>query len=271
MDSKFQNNERRRILLKPQTDLTIDVIIDGEDGLPPVVLLPSSMRTSDDFDDVAQQIAEAGYLVLRPQPRGLGLSHGSLENLTLHILAGDVATTIRELGQSRPAIIVGHAFGHYVARVAGLDHPELVRGIVIAAGEQRYQNDSTLVVSLEHAANDALPREERLQHLYHAFFAAGNDASEWLTGWHPEIRPAYRDAGKTPPKTEWWPVSKSPLLDLQAAQDPWRPPQSRNELQDAIGNLVTVQLIEGASHALFPEQPEKVASAIVNWIKSLPL
>ncbi|CAF1327568.1 unnamed protein product [Adineta steineri] len=269
MTMKSRNCERRRVLLKPQIDLTLDVIVNGEDGLPPVILLPSSMRDSGEFEDVAQYIAKAGYLVLRPQPRGFGASRGSLENLTLHVLADDVATTIRDLGKGYPAVIIGHAFGHYVARVTDLDYPELVRGVVIAAGEQRYQNDSTLVVSLERAADVKLPREERLKHLYHAFFTADSDASVWLTGWHPELRPVYRDAGRIPSKSEWWPVSHSPILDLQAAQDPWRPLQSRNELKDALHSLVTIQLIEGASHSLFPEQPKMVADAIINWIKTL--
>jgi pimeloyl-ACP methyl ester carboxylesterase len=141
-------------------------------------------------------------------------SRGPLENLTLYTLADDVAITIRELGNGNRAVIVGHAFGHYVARVTDLDHPELVRGIVIAAGEQRYQNDSSLVISLDQASNASLPRDERLKNLYHAFFVLSSDASVWLTGWHPELRSVYRDAAKSPPKSEWWPVSHAPILDL---------------------------------------------------------
>ncbi|UJR11428.1 hypothetical protein I4U23_015608 [Adineta vaga] len=262
------SQQRRRVLLTPQIDLTLDVIIDGEDGLPPVIILPSSQRGSNEFNHVAERIAKAGYLVLRPQPRGIGNSRGSLENLTLHILANDIAITIRELGRGYPAVIIGHAFGHYVARVTDLDHPHLVRGIVVAAGEQQYQNDSSLTVSLERVANATIPEDERLVHLYHAFFAPNSNASVWLTGWHPELRPAYRSAGKIPSKTEWWPVSHSPILDLQAAEDPWRPFWSRNELKDVLNSLVTVRVIEAASHALFPEQPEQVADAIIDWMKT---
>jgi pimeloyl-ACP methyl ester carboxylesterase len=270
MNSNLTHSQRRRVLLTPSIDVTIDVIVDGQDELlPVVVLLPSSMRSSDDFDDVAERIANAGYLVVRPQPRGMDDSHGPFENFTLHTLADDVATTIRELGNGHRAVVVGHAFGHYVARVTDLDHSQLVRGIVIAAGEQRYQNDSSLVISLEQASNSSLPQDERLKHLYHAFFVPSSDATVWLTGWHPELRSVYREAAKTPPKSEWWPVTHAPILDLQAAEDPWRPVQSRNELKDALGNLVTVQVIEGASHSLFPEQPDKVADAIVNWIATL--
>ena len=104
----------------------------------------------------------------------------------------------------------------------------------------------------------------------HAFFAPGNDPEPWLEGWHPELRVAYRQAGAVPPKDLWWPVSHAPILDLQGADDPWRPPASRNELKDVLGAKVTVQVIPRASHALLPEQPAAVAEAIVAWTRALP-
>ena len=133
----------------------------------------------------------------------MGDSCGPLENFTLHSLADDIATKIRQLGNGHRAIIVGHAFGHYIARLTDLDYPELVRGVIIAAGEQRYQNDSSLVFSLEQASNETLSRDERLKHLYHAFFAPTSDATVWLTGWYSTLRPIYRNTAKIPSKNEW--------------------------------------------------------------------
>jgi len=109
---------RSRVLLHNGA-AQIDVIVEGDGDA--IVLLPSSQRGSEDFDDVAQRIAAAGHRVLRPQPRGIGASNGALHDLTLHALASDVAVTIRELGGGR-AIVVGHAYGHYVARVTDLDY-----------------------------------------------------------------------------------------------------------------------------------------------------
>ena len=73
-------------------DVRIDVIAEGAGPL--VVLLPSSSRDSEDFDAVAAGIAAAGFRVLRPQPRGMLGSRGPLVGLTLHDLAGDVASVI---------------------------------------------------------------------------------------------------------------------------------------------------------------------------------
>ncbi|UUX95012.1 hypothetical protein [Aquabacterium sp. J223] len=44
----------------------VDVRIDGRG--PAVVLLPSSLRDSLDFDPLARRLAGAGFRVLRPQP-----------------------------------------------------------------------------------------------------------------------------------------------------------------------------------------------------------
>jgi pimeloyl-ACP methyl ester carboxylesterase len=258
----------RSHVLLPHDGAQIEVIVDGEGDA--VVLLPSSQRGSDDLDPVAERIATAGYKVLRPQPRGIGKSTGSLENLTLHVLAADVAATIKALGNGR-AVVVGHAYGHYVARVTDLDHPALVRGVVMAAaGSASATSAPALPKALDVAADVRQPKAARLAALQLAFFAPGNDPRAWLDGWHPELAKAYRAAAKVPARATWWPVTHAPVLDLQAADDPWRPVDSRQEVVDALGAKASVVVVPNASHALFPEQPRAVAEAIVKWIATLP-
>lgn len=259
--------ERSHVLL-PHGGAQIDVIVEGQGDA--VVLLPSSQRGSDDFDAVAERIAAAGYRVLRPQPRGIGKSTGDLKNLTLHALAADVAATIRALGGGR-AVVVGHAYGHYVARVTDLDYPGLVRGVVMAAaGSAGATSAPTLPAALDIAADPRQPDADRLAALRLAFFAPGSQPEAWLDGWHPHLAAAYRAAAKTPARSAWWPVTHAPVLDLQAAADPWRPLSSRREVADALGAKASVVVIPNASHALFPEQPAAVAAAIVTWMARLP-
>ena len=257
--------ERHRVLLA-DGPARIDVIVEGRG--PAVVMLPSSQRDSEDFDDVAARLAAAGFTVLRPQPRGMGRSTGPMQSLSLRLLAADVAATVRQLGDGR-AVLVGHAFGHFVARVVDLDHPALVRGVVVAGGAAR-TFPAGMAQSLATASDPTQPREARLRGLRHPFFAPGNGPEPWLAGWHPELRAAYREAGTVPAKDLWWPVSHAPILDLQGAEDPWRPAGSRNELKEVLGSKVTVQVIPRASHALMPEQPAAVAEAIAAWARTLP-
>jgi pimeloyl-ACP methyl ester carboxylesterase len=247
-------------------NVEIEVIVDG-DG-PAVVLLPSLARDSEDYDAVASGLAAAGYRVLRPQPRGVGRSKGPMIKVTLHDFARDVAEVVKQLGAGR-AVVLGHAYGNWVARITAVDYPQLVRGVVIAAAAAK-QYAPELTVAVTKAGDLTLPDAERLAALRYAFFAPGHDASVWLGGWHPEIRDSQRAAVAAVRQDEWWSGGSAPLLDLQAAQDPFKPEGKRNEMKDEFGNRVTVIVIPNASHALMPEQPDAVVEALTGWIKDLP-
>ena len=257
--------ERRTELVR-YGDVQVEVVMDGAG--PTVVLLPSLARDSDDYDAVAEGLAAAGFLVLRPKPRGIGRSSGPMTNITLHDLARDVAEAVAKLGGGR-AVVVGHAFGNWVARMTAADHPTLARGVVIAAAAAKsYPPELSKAVTA--AGNPALSRDERLAALRLAFFAPGNDPTVWLDGWHPEIRDSQRAAVAAVRQDEWWSGGSAPLLDLQAAEDPFKPEAKRNEMKDEFGARVTVAVIPRASHALIPEQPQAVVAALVGWIRGLP-
>jgi len=235
---------------------------------PAIVFLPSLARDSDDYDAVASGLADAGYRVLRPQPRGIGRSRGPMKNISLHDFARDVAEVVTRLGAGR-AVLVGHAYGNWVARMTAVDHPQLVRGVVIAAAAAK-QYAPELTVAVTKAGDLALPDNERLEALRFAFFAPGNDATVWLTGWHPEVRDSQRAALAAVKQDEWWSGGSAPLLDLQAAQDPFKPATKRNEMKNEFSDRVTLVVIDNASDALIPEQPKAVVDALVEWVSLLP-
>lgn len=244
-------------------------VIDEGNG-EPLVMLPSSSRDSEDFDPVAAAFAKAGLRVLRPQPRGMCGSTGPLTGLTLHDLAADVASVIADAG-SGPAVVLGHAFGQWVARTLASDRPELVRGVILAAAAAR-SPPQELRAALNACSDSSRPDAERLTALQHAFFAPGHDPSVWLTGWHNEAGQAQREAVAATPRQEWWAGGTAPILDLQAAKDPWRPRETTNELRDELGQQrVTVAVIGNASHALLPEQPDAFVASVLNWTHDLPV
>jgi pimeloyl-ACP methyl ester carboxylesterase len=257
--------ERTREIVR-HADVEIDVIVEGVG--PAVVVLPSLARDSEDYDAVAEGLAARGFRVLRPQPRGIGRSKGPMTGITLHDFARDVATVIQTLGGGR-AVVVGHAYGNWVARMTAVDHPALVRGVVIAAAAAK-QYAPELSVAVTKAGDPSLPEEERLAALRFGFFAPGNDPRVWLDGWHPGVRNAQRAAAAATKQSEWWSGGTAPLLDLQAAQDPFKPADKRNEMKDEFGARVTIAVIQNASHALIPEQPKAVVDALATWISTLP-
>lgn len=246
-------------------NITVDLTTEGAGPL--VVLLPSAGRDSLDFDDLAASLAREGYRVLRPQPRGVFGSTGPMTGITLHDLARDVAVVIEEEGGG-PAFVGGHAFGQWVARMTAVDHPDLVRGVMLIAAAAK-SIPAELSAGVDKCSDPATPRDERLALLQKLFFAPGHDPSGWLEGWHLPARTCQRVASAATGQAEWWGGGSALILDLQAALDPFKPREKRDELRDELGERVTVEVIEGASHALIPEQPAAVVAALVRWMGSV--
>jgi pimeloyl-ACP methyl ester carboxylesterase len=246
-------------------NVEIDLIAEGRGPL--VVMLPSRGRDSEDFDDVASRLAAAGYRVLRPQPRGAGKSTGPLEGIRLQDLARDVAHVIaRE--KAGPAVIAGHAYGNWVARMTATDHPALVRGIVLIAAAARTFPDELRAV-VQQSADASLPDEQRLAALRKGFFLPAHDASVWLRGWAPAANKAQGAAASATKQAEYWQAGTVPMLDLVPDGDPFKPKEKWNESREEFGARVSVVVIANASHALIPEQPGAVVDAIVAWIAKL--
>lgn len=247
-------------------DATIAYRAEGQGPL--VMFLASTGRGTAEFGALADRLAARGYRVLLPEPRGIGASQGPMENLSFHDFAKDFAAVIRQEGGS-PTIIAGHAYGNWIARVIASDFPELTRGVVlVAAGAKTWPKELSDAITM---INDPQSTEaQRLAGLRLAFFAEGNDPRPWLEGWTADVTRSQRDARTRTRQADWWAGGRAPMLDLQAGADPFRPPASRDEVKNEFGSRVTVEVIEGASHALPAEKPAEVADAIARWAAGLP-
>jgi len=243
----------------------IDVIAEGRGPL--IVLIPSTGRGSSDFDVLAVELANEGYRVLRPQPRGIDGSVGPMEGVSFHDFANDIASVIRDEGGG-PAVVAGHAYGNWIARTVAADHPELVRGLVlIAPGAKKWPRElSDAIMTINDAS---APTSMRLKALELAFFAPGNDASSWLEGWHARVTESQRVARQNTQTDSWWTAGKAPILELQAENDPFRPPGTTDELAKELGDRVAVVVVPNASHALPAEKPAAVVQAISAWMRKL--
>ena len=199
-----------------QGNVTIEVIAEGSGPL--MVLLPSLGRDVTEFDPLAERLRAAGFRIVRPRPRGFGRSVGPMEGLTLHDFARDTAAVV-EHERAGLAIMVGHAYGHFVAKMTASDFPHLVRGVALVAASQK--NISEEVRRWNAIGSDPTrPLEERRKYIQMVFFAPGNDPTPYLTGFSPEVR-AMQDATRIgTPQQEYWASGTAPLLDLQAAARP---------------------------------------------------
>jgi pimeloyl-ACP methyl ester carboxylesterase len=244
-------------------EVEIEVLAQGTG--PRVVLLPSLGRGASDFDPMAERIAGAGYRVLRPQPRGIGRSRSPEPYADLRDCAADIAAVIESDGGGA-ALVAGHAFGNRVARMLATDRPDLVRGVcLIAANVGHAPSTPPIREAIRNSANPTLPDDERLKALRFAFFAPGNDPRPWLKGWHPEVLAAQRIAGDRTSRQEDYAGGSAPILYLQPGHDPLAHVEDAHEFKRALGERVTVIVIDNASHAAIEEQPEAISTALVDF------
>lgn len=246
-------------------EATIGYRAEGEG--PPVVILASTGRGTGEFDSLAQRLADRGHRVLRPEPRGVAPSAGPMDGVSFHDFAADVAAVIAAEGGG-PAVVAGHAYGNWIARTLASDRPDLVRGVVLVAAGAKAMPQA-MIDALTTINDPAASEDRRLAALRLAFFAAGSDPRPWLDGWHPAVTASQR-AARPLTGGDWRAAGSAPMLDLQAADDPFRPPESRDELRAEYGDRVTVRAIAGASHALPAEKPVETADAIADWAAGLP-
>jgi pimeloyl-ACP methyl ester carboxylesterase len=263
---RMRTNDITRHLVR-RGDVQIEVLTQG--GGPLVVMLPSLGRGASDFDRIARAVAEAGYRVLRPQPRGIGDSRGPLAGIDLHDLAADVAAVIAH-ENAGPAFLVGHAFGNRVSRMLATDRPELVWAVaLVAANIGKAPSPSQVRAAIRNSADPTLPDEERLAALRFAFFASGNDPRAWLAGWHPEVLAAQRIAGDRTSREEDFAGGTAPILYLQPDHDPLAHVEDARAYKERFGDRVTVGLIPHSSHAVVAEQPAAVAAALIAYADRL--
>ena len=257
--------QRTRELVR-HDNVTIEVISEGRGPL--IVLLPSLGRDSEEFNPWAEKIAAGGFRVLRPRPRGFGKSAGPMEKLTLHDFARDIATVV-EHENAGPAIVAGHAYGHFVAKMTATDFPKDVRAVALVAAAQK-NIDPQVRKWLAIATDPKQPESERIVYLQKVFFAPGHDPRLWLTGFDPAVQKSQEVARDATPQAEYWKAGTAPLLDVQAEFDPYRPRATTDELVKEFGAArVKVVVVRNVSHALPVEDPTAAANAIVTYARGL--
>lgn len=239
-----------------------------------IVLLPSLGRGPKDFDVLADYLVHLGYLVIRPFPREFYNDPIKHAAASFADYAKDIMAVLRSETQSK-AIIAGHAFGNFLARMTATCFPKEIKGVVLLAGSPgKTLNGASsippdILESVYSSGDASLSRPDRLEHLRKAFFASGNDPAVWLNGWYPEVKKAQTVTWHATGVDAYFMAGQAPVLDIQAEQDAVVPIEYRSMISSSLGDRATVVMVQNAGHALLPEQPRQVAQLMHQWIKKL--
>ena len=236
----------------------------------PIVVLPSLGRAAEDFDVLAEPLGRAGFQVVLAEPRGIGRSEGPLDGVSMRDLAADVAAVIQSL-DSGPVTIAGHAYGSRLARLVASLHPDLVQQLILlGAGGSRVPVPAEILEGITQCF-EGLPRDEHLAVVGRIFFADGHDPTAWESGWHRPLMEAQRAASRATPADEWWAAGVAPVLVIQALDDIVSPPATARRLAEEFPARVRVVEIPSAGHAMVPEQPDRIAAAIIDYLHAAGL
>jgi pimeloyl-ACP methyl ester carboxylesterase len=251
--------------LVPIGDAMIEIHARG-DG-PVVLLVPSAARSFRDYEELGAALVEAGFRPVAVNPRGIGESTGRLADLTLHDFAADVAGVIERLDLA-PAHLLGHAWGNRVVRVLTADRPELVRSVTLLAAGGMVPPVPGVGAHAAVIGDPEASSEAFHQAVEAMFFAPGNDGAAWVDGWWREMLPTVAEASWKTPREEWWAVPGVPLLVIQGLQDVAAVPENGRALVAETPGARLVEL-DGAGHALLPEQPKAVAQHLVEFLTAV--
>ena len=236
----------------------------------PIVLLPFGGLTVGYMAGLSQDLADAGYRVIRINFRGSGKSTGSGEGVTLHTLAQDVAGVIEALNLGR-VNVGGHAFGNRVARTLAADRPEIVQTVILFAAGGKIPPKPPGEHALQTIFNPASTDEDILKQMKYMVGDPAEIPMAWQTikpSRAPEVAGLQKTAMNNTPLKDWWaPPGKMKYLILQGTEDQIALPENGELLKEELGTRATLVSFPGAGHLLIVTEPKKVVAAVVSFLQ----
>ena len=274
--------------------------------LPAVVLVGGSGNVDRDtiaygvpvMGQLAGQLADAGYLVVRYDKRGVGQSGGRAEAATIGDSADDVVSVVGWLRKQKDVdgkrvYVVGHSEGAAVALIAATRADAIKAVVAIAAPGT---TGAELVLDQQRRALDALKIADDEKQRRIALQKQIMNAVLTGQGWEGVPAPVRKQAD-----TPWFrsfllwdpvPVMKKvqqPLLIMHGELDKQVPVQSAELLNGLAAQRkkgpATLTLVPGINHLLVPATTGEVAeygsltdpsispvvaTQIADWLKQLP-
>ncbi|KAK8206623.1 hypothetical protein M8818_004457 [Zalaria obscura] len=249
-----------------------DLFFTAEGEGPAVLLLHGWTCDSHDFLFQTPLLLEAGYRVIALDQRGHGRSTapnmpGGYEP---EVLAADAIALLKHL-DAAPAVVIGHSMGTIVASVMSIQHPEVVRALVLI--ECSYLFPSAAAAQIyETLQGDDAP-EVAAATLAAVFYTP--DTPAWIKTWHrrttlavpPHVvreafahiregRPGYQDQ-----TVELLRQRQKPRLAVYQAEE-----STRIERELGLEGVDEIKVIEGGSHWPHLQKPKEFNEILIAWL-----
>jgi pimeloyl-ACP methyl ester carboxylesterase len=231
---KDRTTDAREIQMVKVSDISIAYKQYGsERGGTPLLLIMGYGCTMDIWPPALLDQLSAHYRVIVFDNRGMGLSTGSGQEVTIELLADDAVEFLKNIGVSR-AHVLGWSMGASVAQEIALRHPDQVARLILCGGycggKEALRTDKKTWDNLTDLSGTI---EERITRMFTLLFSR-----EWLKE-HPDRSEYF------PPFTE--PVEDESILRQARAMDRWAGTFDR--LQRITQNTL---IVTGTDDAVIP-------------------
>ncbi|WP_255769083.1 alpha/beta fold hydrolase [Pseudarthrobacter sulfonivorans] len=228
----------------------------------PMLLIAGQATALDGWGPAAEPLAEH-FRVIRFDHRGIGRSsNGEANRYTTRLLAADAVAVLTAAG-AQTAHVYGHSMGGRIAQWLAIDHPQNVRGLILAATSGgKLQGEGPTPEAMEALVSGDASRLAPL--FFEPEWAAVNPdavntffnsrATAWAKSRHfraSREHDAWRHLG----------AIESPALILHGTHDVLTPLPHAIELHRHIRRSTLVR-VPGAGHGLHLDRPETV-----RWIR----
>ncbi len=247
-----------------------DVAVWGAGG-ETILALPGNGADTSWYQFIAPRIAAAGYRFVTMNPRGVGESKGLLDDLSVEMMANDVAGVIGAL-ETEKIHLIGWAFGNRIARATSTIHPDLIETVTLVAAGGLVKPSEGAEKARAQVSTPNNFSEEKMIELYKAsFFSPTSNVMEILEsvrpGVWPEARAAQSAAMANAERSEWWSGGDVKMLVVQGLDDKIAVPANGYALKEEFPERVTLVDIPNAGHMLLAEQPNDIAENIIIFLK----
>ncbi len=249
----------------PAIDLSDTLCLHYEEanptGSPPVLLLHGLGSAGGDWMLQFGPLTDAGYRALAPDLRGFGRSSAPPE-VTIQAMAEDMALFLEQM-TAAPAHVVGISMGGAVAQQLALDHPEMVRRLVLVntAAHLRPRNLSGWLYVLARAVLAFVISPERQAELVAKRLFPRPEQEVLRKNIYQRIvrtNPcAYRSAMRSIMRLDLrgrLGELRMPVLVVTGAEDTTVPPPVQEELARGIPGARHV-VVEGSGHGIIVDNP----------------
>lgn len=228
-------------------------------------MLPGAGRPAQDYVDLGNRVAAAGFKVVVVNYRGIGESRGPLAGMTQDSIAADAWAVADSLNLGKISI-VGADGGNRIARTMSADRPNDVRSLTMLAAGGQVQPPAAIMKTFRTVYDQCLPRAQHIDAVRQTFIYPGHDPTPVIGGWN-TTTVIYQNAAFThPPKTAWANGGTAEALIVECRNDKIAPPI--NGWNFAMTRPKTrLVVLPACGHAMLSEQPVAFAALIISFLR----